>query len=621
MIFNAKLKKDSKSPAVISAYEATDEEKAARTRIIRAFQQGYATMNKPRIEFDDLSVTQRATVDKLSYNAYQPNNGRPQDGDVINRWKSNAMRPVVRNKVISMAAHAMSAMLYPGVRAFNENKDHDESGSQAMQDLIEFSCIKSNYDYHTMQTVLASLFSPASITFTEYARRYRMVKSLTSSDVKVELDPAFTGFSDSVVPVQELFIANFYEHDIQKQDWLIWRRTPSYDSAMSKYGLLANWQFVKPGIQLVLDDANSTFYEQYDKDIEGELVEEVLYWNRSRDEFLIMVNGVLLTPHDNPNPRLDKQYPFTKTGYEFLDEGRCFYYKSLAHKMQKDAEILNQVWPMMIDGQYMALFPPLQNIGGEAISSNVAVPGTTVNLTNKDSVVKPIFPQININGALQTVQAVEQSISQTSESPIVGQSSGPNQTAEEIRTRRQQLETVLGLFIRMLMDFVEQYGKLRISDVVQFMTVGQMADIAGDKLVYQSYILPAMKGTRRTPKQLSFDGAMPDEMSELEAMMASAEVAKNKDVEVWKINPRAFSKLMFETYITKDRIMPLSETEERGYILEEYDRLIANPMADQEAALKLLLEAYPKTHKNVDDYISKNISPVIPNNIGQGMPI
>ena len=611
MIFNAKLKgKDQQS-----SYIMTDEERLTRMRIVRDFERGYMISQKPRIEFDDLSLQQRATVDKMSFNSYQPNNGRAVEGDIVNRWRSNAMRPVVRNKVISMAAHATNAMLYPGVKAFNQDKKHDSSGAQAMQDLIEFACIKSNYDYHSMQMTIAALFSPAAVVFTEYATRYRVVGR--GDNKKVIEDAAFTGFTDTVVPIQELYISNFYEHDIQKQDFLIWRRTPTYDAAMGKYGTADNWKYVKPGLQLVYNDANNTFYEAYDRDIQGDLVEEILYWNRSRNEFIVMVNGVFVTAYDNENPRRDMQYPFTKTGYEFLDEGRCFYYKSLAHKMQKDAEILNTVWPMYIDAQYMAMFPPLQNIGGEQLASNVAVPGTTVNLTSKDSIVKPIFPPVNQAGSMQALQSIESSINQTSESPVFNQGgAGPTQTAEEIRTRRQQLETILGLFIRMLMDFVEQYGKLKISDVLQYMTVAEAGQITGDDLTYKSFILPAMKGVRRQAKQLKFDGSMPDQSSELDQMMMSAELAKEKDVELWKIHPKFFRELTFETYITKDRIMPLSETEERGYILEEYDRLVANPLTDQEAALKLLLESYPKTHKNVDDYITKQ-PPMQPQ---QGMP-
>jgi len=598
MLHNIKLKNPEKLTAI--SYTPTEEERKVRSRIVTHFGIGYVASQKPRVEFDDLSLAQRATIDKLSYNTYQPNNGRAIEGDIVNRWRSNAVRPVVRNKIVSMAAHATNAMLYPGVKAFNEDMDYDDFGAQAMQDLIEFSCIKSNYDYHSMQMTITSLFSPAAIMYTEYAMRYRMINGQTVPD------EAFTGFTDTVVPVTEIYISNFYEHDIQKQDWIIWRRTPTYDSALGKYGNLPNWQYVRPGVQIVFNDANNLFYEAYDADLRGELVEEVLYWNRARDEFIIMVNGVMLTPHNNPNPRLDKQYPFTKTGYEFLDEGRFFYYKSLAHKMQKDAEIINTVWPMYIDAQYMSMFPPLQNIGGEMIGSNVAIPGTTINLTGKDSVIKPIFPQMNLSGSMQALGQIEQSISQTSESPVFGQAGqGPNQTAEEIRTRRQQLETVLGLFIRMLMDFVDQYGKLRISDIVQHLTVAKSAEITGDKLAYQAFILPALKGVRQNAKQLKFDGETPDMSSEMDQMMASAELAKNKNTEIWSIHPKFFRELMFETYVTKDRIMPLSETEERGYVLEEYDRLIANPLTDQEAALKMLLEAYPKTHKNVDQYIVK----------------
>jgi hypothetical protein len=66
--------------------------------------------------------------------------------------------------------------------------------------------------------VIAALVNPAVIIHTEYAEVYRKIKEITSKDKWTEkevLDELLSGFQDSIVPIDELFIGDIYEHDIQ----------------------------------------------------------------------------------------------------------------------------------------------------------------------------------------------------------------------------------------------------------------------------------------------------------------------------------------------------------------------------------------------------------------------
>ena len=107
----------------ISVYSPDEDTKKMRQRIIREFTLGDVTMRKPRREFNDLSVLTRMTVDQMSFNTYQPNDGDSLEGDAINSWKSKAIRPIVRNKCISIAAHATARLIFPKVFAFNNQNE------------------------------------------------------------------------------------------------------------------------------------------------------------------------------------------------------------------------------------------------------------------------------------------------------------------------------------------------------------------------------------------------------------------------------------------------------------------------------------------------------------------
>jgi hypothetical protein len=593
-----------------SSYAPSDEERAVRAMIIRHFTLGYQTMYKPRTEFNDLSVIGRMTIDQMSFNTYQPNNGDPAEGDLLNGWRSNAVRPIVRNKCISIAAHATARLIFPKIFACNESSDAQEEAAKVMSDLMEWSADQSNYSYSSLQAILAAIVNPASFIFTEYGEVFRNVKKERGADGKWKVEKMLSeddsGFKDVIVPVDELYIENIYEHDIQKQGWLIWRRVISYTSAQTKYQDLPNWKYIKPGVQVLYNDANQTFYESYDSNMRTEEVEEIIYFNKNMDVKLVLVNGVMLTEYDNPNPRLDKQYPFIKFGYELVDEGKFFYYKSLAFKMQQDANIVNTLYPMIIDGTYLSVFPAMYNVGSESIGSDVIIPGAVTNLTDPNSKLNAIPVSTQLQTGMNTLLEVNKSIDETASDPLDQSVSGGTQTAYEISRLEQNAATVLGLFLRMIGQYVKQYGKLRVSDILQHLTVVDVDKITDEsELVYKTFLVQG-KG-KHNLKKIVMKGDMSDEpISDKEHMDNSYKLLAEQDrtnQEIIHVNPRLFRDLKYSTIISPDVLQPKSEDLDRAYKLELYDRAIQlGPLVDQEKVAKdFLFKAY-KEVRDPDEY-------------------
>lgn len=608
--------------AILSSYHPSDEEKEMNLLIRRHFALGDITMQKPRVEFNDLSVLNRTMVDQMSFNTYQPNNGDALSADILNSWRSRAMKPIVRNKIISVAAHATARLIFPKVFAHNSDNDEQADAARVMSDLIEWSCDNANggsgYGFHALARTITALTDPVSIGYHEYAEIYCQYKTEKDENGNWKwdwrLDEELSGFQDEVVPADQLYIENFYEPDIQRQAWLLRRKVMSYDLAQRKYQKkYPNFKFVQPGVQLVYNEANTSFYAVYDTNMRQYDVEEVTYWNKSLDVRLTMVNGVLLTDYDEPNPRQDKLYPFDKFGYEMINN-RCFYYKSLAFKTTPEANIVNTLYPMIIDGTYLNLMPPMINRGSEMIGSDVIVPGAVTTLSSPDAKLEAIGIGQNLKAGMDTLFKVEESISQSSESGLQqGTNLPPGTTAYEISREEQNANTVLGLFIKMIGDHVRQFGKLRLGDILQYQTIADVMEQEGDsELVYKTFLLHEKNsGGKTKTKKIKFDLNLPSKpISEKENLDLSYETmkmqgGKDSNTELSRVNPDLFRKLKFMTTITADVLNPMSEDLERSFMLEEYDRMIMNPIADQEEAFKMLLSAYPKTRKDPEKYISK----------------
>lgn len=598
----------------VSPYSPSQEEKDVRSMILRHFTLGYTNMYTPRVEFNDLPVINRMQVDQMAFNTYQSNNGQPMWGDEVNAWRSNAMRPVVRNKCVSIAAHATARLIFPKVFAYNDDSDEQKDAGTVMEDLMEWAADQSNYAQTSLYRTITALTDPASIGYTEYCEVYRDVKRPNGEGGYTKeriVDETLSGFQDIVVPVDELFIENFYEQNIQKQAWLIWRKVISYSLAETKYRQYENFKYVNPGVQVLYNDANQSFYQVYDTNMRPYDVEEVTYWNRALDLKIVIVNGVMMTPHDNPNPRNDKLYPFDKFGYEMINN-RCFYYKSLAFKLQQDADIVNTLYPMVIDGTYLNLMPPMIQIGDEMIGSDVMVPGSVHNLTSPNADLKAVSTQNDLKAGLTALATVEESLNESSQEPLQqGDKQPGSMTAYEISRLEQNAATVLGLFIKMISQHVKDFGKLRMGDILQYLTIADVNKITDNApLVYKTFLMHDRQneGKTQTRKIRFSDGMTSEPMTSEQQMSASYDVldeggGDEVDVELWKVNPELFRNLTYMLTVSPDVLNPKSEDLIRAFDLETYDRLIANPMADQDEALRLLLSTNPKTKRNPDKYI------------------
>lgn len=595
-------------------YSPTEDEKNVRAMILKHFVLASVNMYTPRVEFNDLSLVNRDQYDQMAFNTYQPNNGQGWQGSPQSSWRSRALRPIVRNKCMSIAAHATARLLFPKVFAYNENSDEQQEAAKVMEDLMEWSGEVSNYPYTALQRVITAMASPASIGYTEYGEVTRLVKVEKSGDKWIEKrirDEAYPCFMDCVVPVSQFYIENIFESDLQKQGFVIWRKVYSFSTAQGKYnGVYDNFKYVRPGVQTLYDDANRLFYYVYDPNMRSEDVEEIMYWNKNLDLKIIMINGVMMTDHDNPNPRNDKLYPFEKFGYELIND-HFFYYKSLAFKLQHDAEIVNTLYQMVIDGTYLAIFKPMVNVGGEIIASDVIVPGAVTTLSSPDADLRAINVGSDLKSGLETLSVVEQSINESSQEPLQqGMDQGGSQTAYEISKIEQNANTILGLFLQMITKHVRDFGKLRMGDIIQYLTLPDVSAITGNpELTYKTFFL---KGQDKN-KKIEFNNNQETEYTKDSYLSASYDVLKenkDKNMEIAKVNPSMFRELQYMVTISPDILNPRSDDLIRAYNLEDFDRMVMHPeIFDPEETGKLLLKSSPSTKNDMDKYITQQPTP------------
>jgi hypothetical protein len=596
----------------VSNYNPSKEVKQVTKMVMSDFSLANEIRNKPYREFNDKSLLERMAADQKAFNSYQD----PQSTDPDEAWKSNAIRPITRNKIISIAAHITGSIIYPNIFAQNDQDEEDKDAAVVMKDLMEWAGDQSDYEKTFVFAVIAALVNPAVIVHTEYADVMRKVKEITEKGdwtTKEVRDEILSGFIDSIIPLDEFFKADFYINNIQRQPYLIWRKAINFREAEAKYSDKENWKYVQPGLQVLFDSDRDTFYEQFEENLRERLVEEVIYYNRSKDLQLVFVNGVLITKHDQPNPRKDKRYPFAETGYELIDEGKFAWYKSLAFKMGPDQENINRLHQMIVDGTFLEVWPATATFGSEAVNSAVIVPGKNTAFIDPQTKMERIGPNINLQAGYNTLDRLENSVSESSSDPRqAGQESKGPQTAFEVSRLEQNARTMLGLFGKMIGNLVKDFGELRISDILQFLTVGDVAELSNG-LKYRSFVLPnkTVDGKNKSRK-IEFTTDLPeepiteDQQLDMSYDLLEEEGGPDSSIEICKANPRLFRRRKFLLRVTPDVVTPPSENVKKALDLELYDRAITNPLADQEAITRdFLFGAYDASKGDTDKYIRK----------------
>jgi hypothetical protein len=586
----------------MSMYTPTEEEKKCRTEFLIDFRLGWQTMHLPRPEFNDYSLYQRHVVDMMAFNSYQENDGAPLLEDRLGGWRSRAMRPVQRNK------------------AYNDADDEQSDSAKIMGYLVDWAREQSTYQFQALHRVIMSLYSPISWGYTEYAKTYRNVKDAKVGGkwtYKQVVDENKSGFRHIPLATDQVFFSNFYERDCQEQDFIIVRRIISYDKFNAKYPekLFPNSKFVEGGIIVTMDDANSGFYQMYDSHMRQYDVEEVIRWRKSTDSREVMCNGVLISEAYAANERNDHQYPVDCFYYLPINE-RCIAGKSLIFALGPESSLLNTQYQMINDANFLNLFPPTITSGSDKVGIDVIVPGMNLAFADKDVTINPlrVANDQTIRTAMDVMQQVEKSLAESSQDPIQqGQSpTGPASTAYEISRIEQNAATVLGLSMKFMANsHIIPYGKLLMSDILQYITVADADKIVADGgLIYKTFFV-AEPGQAGKKNKISFDGNMPDSMTEEQKLDISWELLKaqggaKSDVALWKVNPSLFRNNKYMYTIDADVLNPRSAELTRAFDLETYDRAINSPVANQESLYKtLLLGSNPKTARDPDKYVTE----------------
>jgi len=288
-----------------------------------------------------------------------------------------------------------------------------------------------------------------------------------------------------LVPLQELFIKSPQTHNIQDQPAIAWIRYMDFASIEQEFGKYKNFEYVYSSSRVGTyeSDIETFFYKRWNERVDDlDDYEVIKYYNRFKDTYYIVINGVLLLSAPMLWGRKDKVYPFSKTIFEPFSGQQFFYGNSLPNANMDTQDVINTLYNMSLDKTYRSMNPPL--LAGiknkdllEMENENIGME-STLYVEDVNQVVYQKVPGIT-DSEMGMIKWVAQGMDMGTVDMTQQGIAGRGVTAREIVISNENAKKLKGVFFMFLTDLWIQKTKLRILNILTNYTQPKVEEIVG----------------------------------------------------------------------------------------------------------------------------------------------
>lgn len=604
-----------------SAYVPTPEVMKLFAQVQTDYQKAWTLQHRPFDEFDGYSLLERTRMDQETFGAFVGAEWVPAH----KRWRWKGRKNTARNRLIGILAHMLAAMLFPHVRAVNENDEEEEMTARVMAIMIEDSLRKAKYEMKFLFMVLSALVNPAVFCQIEYVVAMQRVKQQLKDGAKVKLviDQLLTGLQLNIIPIDEILLGDFYTFEMQRQPYIVRVRRIPWDEARAVYGEHPDFQYVMAGMTRVFlaGQENQTLYDIKWTEADLDFVQVITIAYRAEDLEVTFVGGVFMGNKEdiyNTNPFKHRRlvladgpggkewvsipvYEYAKSGFEPIDPtGRFAYYKSGAFKAYWEDKSINYSYQLLQDGMALDVIKPIFGTGVAKADTTVMVPGAFIGMPPGATVV-PYSLGPNLAAAMQVLQQNREDLSESTQDASQSGIAQPNVTATATTEAANNARVFIGVFGLMIANLIEQVGELAMDCIIMNTTAGELDMTVPEhlRMKYKTYIAEGKDKGKRVSNRIEFtDEFMGREMSdedvnEYEWELYNRGGKTNKErletnQRIYKVNPYQFARMAYTMSVDADQIVTKSMGNDRQENLLAFQMLTdprVVPYTDQKAVI------------------------------------
>lgn len=454
-------------------YNPSEKEKEILASLRSDWSSAYTQKTRTWRQLRNWSVDTFMQKMRDHYNGYT----EPLD-EVEQDWRSNIFKRKTRHKVMAVCASFVASGLGVEISAQDLAQRIDRAMSKVTEEIYEWSLEREDFDVKFLAFLIEVVITGTGHMSEEIVWETRNVKEITDMDfatgkVKTEKGEriTFKGCKSEFIPNSEIFIGDAWTHEVQEQPYIFRRKVTTFQNAEGVLGKYANWKYVQKGLKNFFPvGEEDTDRESADDDNND--VEILYYWNKQKDEYFIVANGVLLTETDSCIPYPHKNYPIIKTVFEVFADSRFYWGDSLVNKNYDEQEMINKLTNWFADATLLQTFPPLFTTNSELAGTDLVIPGLQATMEAEDTF--RTIPEITkgvSNSQFAILQGFERQIDENSIDPLLaGQTPQGDPTATEVRAIAGSAERIKELNELYIGSALIQMANLRIPNLLWFVT-------------------------------------------------------------------------------------------------------------------------------------------------------
>lgn len=511
--------------------------------------------------------------DGMTYLQYYESNLKGANSFIApkkNREDTTFVTGTTRQALLAMIAKIAMLNLSPEVKAFDKNDHNDIHTGQAIEDVVTKA---SEIDHDEEKRLLRQyeLFSQGTVFVEEiWTQEFISNKKLNKKnwdgqvkdvDWKERLTKVYEGPRRNLIPGPNMYLGSITEFDMEQQPFIFSVDYIPYDEAKALYGDWERWKYVTRDLQQLTGDTPQAIYFNNWRlnSTRRDMVEVIKYQDKWSNEYMIVLNSVMMMPIGFPMPWQYGEYNIVKQIYEIITA--YFAYGGSLPKRLKTAQALeDEFWRLAILKTQQSFRPPTGNMTGKILSGRIFMPGVMTMGVNQQN-IQPLMDAKGVSTSEITVLKMLKDNMHDNSLPEISQGQDPagSPTATEIMQLQNQAKILIGLAVFAASLLEKKLAILRVFNILEnwFDPIDTEVDEARNTLKkkYRSASVKAsipgagkgrrmVKLTDQMPKQEPFPGN--DDVYNEEEKLSKQE---NQPVRITYLSPEQLKKAKYEWFV------------------------------------------------------------------------
>lgn len=292
-------------------------------------------------------------------------------------------------------------------------------------------------------------------------------------------EKVFEGPDRALMYSPNVYLGDITQFSMDDQPYIFTIEQVHYDMAKSLYGNWENWKYVKPGMPpnraTLASNATGgrTIYDGKFRltTLKDDQVEIIKYQDQTRDEFMIMINGVMMLPPGFPLSAVvpGGRYNVTKQILYPINPqfayGKGFVASGDIYELSR---LIDEMLRLFVMKTRKGITPAYINTSGRVISKRVLQPGN-ISMGIPVNALQPIASnetQGVTSAEFQIYEELVARIDSSTVSPIFQGQIGAHMTATEVLQLQQAAKLSLGIIVAACTALEIKLGYLRLPNIL-----------------------------------------------------------------------------------------------------------------------------------------------------------